>query len=60
MKVRSSVGSFCGKCRLIRRRGKVFVICDNKKHKQRQGLYFVIFLFYGNFYSEILQSKKAY
>nr|YP_010933101.1 ribosomal protein L36 [Klebsormidium subtilissimum]WKT06988.1 ribosomal protein L36 [Klebsormidium flaccidum]WKT07648.1 ribosomal protein L36 [Klebsormidium nitens]WKT08191.1 ribosomal protein L36 [Klebsormidium subtilissimum] len=24
-------------CRLIRRRGKVMVLCNNPKHKQRQG-----------------------
>ena len=38
MKVRSSVKKICEKCRLIRRRGKVLVICKNPKHKQRQGL----------------------
>nr|YP_009185125.1 ribosomal protein L36 [Carteria cerasiformis]ALO63449.1 ribosomal protein L36 [Carteria cerasiformis] len=37
MKVRSSVRAICEKCRLIRRRGKVMVICSNPKHKQRQG-----------------------
>jgi large subunit ribosomal protein L36 len=37
MKVRSSVKKICDKCRLIRRRGKVMVICSNPKHKQRQG-----------------------
>nr|YP_009252739.1 ribosomal protein L36 [Cymbomonas tetramitiformis]ANA56873.1 ribosomal protein L36 [Cymbomonas tetramitiformis] len=37
MKVRSSVRKMCSQCRLIRRRGKVMVICLNPKHKQRQG-----------------------
>ena len=37
MKVRSSVKKMCDKCRLIRRRGKVLIICSNPKHKQRQG-----------------------
>lgn len=37
MRVRSSVKSICEKCRVVRRRGTVFVICDNPKHKQRQG-----------------------
>lgn len=37
MKVRSSVRKMCSQCRLIRRRGKVMVICVNPKHKQRQG-----------------------
>jgi large subunit ribosomal protein L36 len=39
MKVRSSVKKICEKCRVVRRRIKVFVICDNPKHKQRQGLH---------------------
>ncbi|HEB30121.1 MAG TPA: 50S ribosomal protein L36 [Spirochaetes bacterium] len=36
MKVRSSVKTMCDKCRIIRRKGTVRVICDNPKHKQRQ------------------------
>ncbi len=37
MKVRPSVKKMCDKCRIIRRNGKVIVICSNPKHKQRQG-----------------------
>lgn len=37
MKVRPSVRKMCDKCRLIRRKGKILVICKNPKHKQRQG-----------------------
>ncbi|MBD2020358.1 MAG: 50S ribosomal protein L36 [Leptolyngbya sp. BL-A-14] len=37
MKVRASVRRICEKCRVIRRRGRVMVICSNPKHKQRQG-----------------------
>jgi large subunit ribosomal protein L36 len=37
MKVRSSVKKMCPKCKIIRRRGRVYVVCDNPKHKQRQG-----------------------
>ncbi|MCH7908237.1 MAG: 50S ribosomal protein L36 [Candidatus Hydrogenedentes bacterium] len=37
MKVRSSVKKMCDKCRIIKRRGRVRVICENPKHKQRQG-----------------------
>ncbi|MFH1088237.1 MAG: 50S ribosomal protein L36 [Patescibacteria group bacterium] len=37
MKVRSSVKKMCLKCRVIRRKGKVRVICPNPKHKQVQG-----------------------
>ncbi|MDJ1178333.1 50S ribosomal protein L36 [Roseofilum sp. BLCC_M91] len=37
MKVRASVRKMCEKCRIIRRKGRVMVICSNPKHKQRQG-----------------------
>ncbi|MFI4954373.1 MAG: 50S ribosomal protein L36 [Gammaproteobacteria bacterium] len=37
MKVRASVKKLCTKCRVIRRKGNVMIICDNAKHKQRQG-----------------------
>ncbi|MBI2300662.1 MAG: 50S ribosomal protein L36 [Armatimonadetes bacterium] len=37
MKVRSSVKKRCERCKIIRRRGVVRVICTNPKHKQRQG-----------------------
>jgi large subunit ribosomal protein L36 len=37
MKVRSSVKKICEKCKLIRRHGKIMVICNNPKHKQKQG-----------------------
>ena len=37
MKVRASVKRICDKCKVIRRRGVVRVICTNAKHKQRQG-----------------------
>jgi large subunit ribosomal protein L36 len=38
MKVRPSVKRICEKCKIIRREGKVRVICDvNPKHKQVQG-----------------------
>ncbi|MDW7671090.1 MAG: 50S ribosomal protein L36 [Bacillota bacterium] len=37
MKVRASVKPICEKCQVIRRRGKVMVICQNAKHKQKQG-----------------------
>jgi large subunit ribosomal protein L36 len=37
MKVRSSVKKICDKCKIIKRRGTVRIICANPKHKQRQG-----------------------
>lgn len=37
MKVRSSVKKICDKCKIIKRKGVVRVICKNPKHKQRQG-----------------------
>lgn len=37
MKVRASVKRMCAKCKIVRRRGVVRVLCTNPKHKQRQG-----------------------
>jgi len=36
-KVRASVKPMCEKCKIIRRGGAVLVICQNPRHKQRQG-----------------------
>ncbi|MCB0392410.1 MAG: 50S ribosomal protein L36 [Bdellovibrionales bacterium] len=37
MKVRASVKKMCPKCKLIKRQGIIRVICENPKHKQKQG-----------------------
>jgi len=37
MKTRTSVKPMCDKCKVIKRKGRVAVICENPKHKQRQG-----------------------
>lgn len=37
MKVRASVKPICEKCKVIKRNGRVMVICENPKHKQKQG-----------------------
>ena len=37
MKVRASVKKICIKCVIVRRKGVVRVICDDPRHKQRQG-----------------------
>lgn len=37
MKVAASVKPRCDKCKIIRRHGKVRVICENPRHKQVQG-----------------------
>jgi large subunit ribosomal protein L36 len=38
MKVRASVKKICEKCKVIKRKGTVRVICAaNPRHKQRQG-----------------------
>ncbi|CAA9458473.1 50S ribosomal protein L36 [Rubrobacter marinus] len=38
MKVRASVKPLCDRCKVIRRRGVLRVICSaNPRHKQRQG-----------------------
>nr|YP_009661388.1 ribosomal protein L36 [Amphilophium dusenianum]YP_009661427.1 ribosomal protein L36 [Amphilophium dusenianum]QBA69155.1 ribosomal protein L36 [Amphilophium blanchetii]QBA69156.1 ribosomal protein L36 [Amphilophium bracteatum]QBA69175.1 ribosomal protein L36 [Amphilophium nunezii]QBA69180.1 ribosomal protein L36 [Amphilophium perbracteatum]QBA69182.1 ribosomal protein L36 [Amphilophium rodriguesii]QBA69186.1 ribosomal protein L36 [Bignonia corymbosa] len=36
MKIRASVRKICQKCRLIRRRGRLRIICSNPRHKQKQ------------------------
>lgn len=37
MKVTPSIRRRCAKCKIVRRHGLLFVICENPKHKQRQG-----------------------
>ncbi|MFH5804222.1 50S ribosomal protein L36 [Alienimonas sp. DA493] len=38
MKVRASVKRICEACKVVRRKGRVYVICTaNPRHKQRQG-----------------------
>lgn len=36
MKVRVSVKPICDKCKVIRRKGILRIICENQRHKQRQ------------------------
>lgn len=37
MKVRASVKKICKNCKIIKRNGKLRVICTDPKHKQVQG-----------------------
>ncbi|MDP3661800.1 MAG: 50S ribosomal protein L36 [bacterium] len=38
MNVKASVKVRCPKCSVVRRRGRVFIVCTgNPRHKQRQG-----------------------
>ena len=37
MKVRPSVKTMCDKCKVIKRKGRIMIICSDPKHKQRQG-----------------------
>ena len=38
MKVRASVKRICEACKVVRRKGRIYVICKaNPRHKQRQG-----------------------
>ena len=37
MKVKASVKKICEKCKVVKRKGKIRVICENPKHKQVQG-----------------------
>ena len=41
MKVKTSVKPLCDKCKVIKRKGRVAIICENPKHKQRQGWFSV-------------------
>ncbi|PIR04826.1 MAG: 50S ribosomal protein L36 [Candidatus Liptonbacteria bacterium CG11_big_fil_rev_8_21_14_0_20_35_14] len=37
MKVQASVKARCKDCKAVRRKGRIFIICKNPRHKQRQG-----------------------
>ena len=37
MKVRASVKKICRNCKIVRRKGVIRVICNNPRHKQKQG-----------------------
>ncbi|MDI6640751.1 MAG: 50S ribosomal protein L36 [Elusimicrobiota bacterium] len=37
MKVRASVKKICKKCKIVKRKNIVRVICSDPRHKQRQG-----------------------
>ncbi|MEX2007251.1 MAG: 50S ribosomal protein L36 [Candidatus Levyibacteriota bacterium] len=37
MKVHASIKQRCAKCKIIRRKGVLRVVCENPRHKQRQG-----------------------
>lgn len=37
MKVQAAVKKRCNKCKIVRRKGVVRVLCENPRHKQRQG-----------------------
>lgn len=37
MKVKSSVKKICNKCKIVKRKGVVRIICTNPSHKQRKG-----------------------
>ncbi|MGH2582385.1 MAG: 50S ribosomal protein L36 [Anaerolineales bacterium] len=37
MKVTASIKRRCARCKIVKRKGKLYVICSNPKHKQRQG-----------------------
>lgn len=37
MKVRASVKPICKKCKIVRRKNIVRIVCTNPRHNQRQG-----------------------
>ena len=36
MKVRASIKKICEKCRVIKRKNVLRVVCENPRHKQKQ------------------------
>ncbi|MEK7081530.1 MAG: 50S ribosomal protein L36 [Patescibacteria group bacterium] len=37
MKVRASIKKICSKCKMLKRSGHIYVVCQTPKHKQKQG-----------------------
>ncbi len=37
MKVSASIKKRCKNCKIVKREGRLYVICTNPRHKQRQG-----------------------
>jgi large subunit ribosomal protein L36 len=37
MRVRASVKKICEKCKIVKRKNVLRVICENPRHKQKQG-----------------------
>lgn len=37
MKVRASAKRICENCKVVRRKGRIYIVCSNPRHKQRQG-----------------------
>ncbi|GIW64078.1 MAG: 50S ribosomal protein L36 [Patescibacteria group bacterium] len=36
MKIVSSIKKICPKCKMVKRKGRLYIICSNPKHKQKQ------------------------
>ncbi|MBW7960341.1 50S ribosomal protein L36 [Microgenomates bacterium UTCPR1] len=36
MKISSSIKKMCAKCKMVKRKGRLYVVCSNVKHKQKQ------------------------
>lgn len=36
MKIKSAVKKICSKCKMVKRKGHLWVICETPKHKQKQ------------------------
>ena len=61
MKVRPSVKPICEKCKIIRRKGKVMVICENPLRKHHRGQYaHGVFLWVYNFLHSTAPSARAF
>ncbi|MCU0660639.1 MAG: 50S ribosomal protein L36 [Candidatus Pacebacteria bacterium] len=36
MKIKSAVKLICKNCKMVKRNGHLYIICENPKHKQKQ------------------------
>ncbi len=37
MRIRASIKKMCAKCKIVKRKNVLRVICENPRHKQKQG-----------------------
>ncbi|HMO78602.1 MAG TPA: 50S ribosomal protein L36 [Candidatus Paceibacterota bacterium] len=37
MKIKSAIKARCKNCKIVKRRGNLYITCKNPRHKQKQG-----------------------